>query len=246
MIDKFLISKFSEFLGVIAVLLIAGTSGGLTFRPVDFKYPKREVRFSAVLYGLILLVSLGLYSRLVPQGIFNMQAPLDYLQRELTLALISLVLGLGLLFYRHQPFLSAGWGKNPNLKTGLRVGLMLVFLTVFLRGKIFSLIDGVSAQEGLALLFCIVIAIAEESVFRGYLQLRLSAWLGKRNGWLLTSLAFVIWRLPILFFNPADFWINLFTLVIQSILLGWIMQKSGHVLAPGLYRAVSDWLLYLA
>ena len=246
MIDKFLISKLSEFLGVVAVMLIAGTSSGLTFRPVDFKYPKREVRFSALLYGVTFLLSLGLYSRFVPQGLFNMASPLDNLQREITLALISLALGLGLLFYRRQPFLSTGWGKNPNLKTGLRVGLMLVFLTVFLRGKIFALIDGVTTQEGLILLFCIVIALAEESLFRGYIQLRLSAWLGKRNGWMLTSLAFVIWRLPILLFNPAAFWINLLVLAIQSILLGWVMQKSGHVLAPGLYRAVSDWLFYLA
>ena len=31
--------------------------------------------------------------------------------------------------------------------------------------------------------------------------------------------------------------------LIQGLLLGWIMQKSGHVLAPILYRAVSLWML---
>jgi hypothetical protein len=29
---------------------------------------------------------------------------------------------------------------------------------------------------------------------------------------------------------------------VQGLLLGWIMQKSDHVLAGALYRGFSDWL----
>lgn len=119
---------------------------------------------------------------------------------------------------------------------------MLVFLTIFLRGKIFSLLNGVTAEEGFTLLVLIGISFAEESIFRGYIQMRLSSWLGDRNGWLLTSLLFVLWHLPRLIQNPTVLWANLGLLVVQSVLLGWAMQKGGHVIAPALYRAISDWL----
>jgi hypothetical protein len=31
----------------------------------------------------------------------------------------------------------------------------------------------------------------------------------------------------------------------QGVLLGWIMRKSGHVIAPILFRAAAGWLLLI-
>jgi len=32
----------------------------------------------------------------------------------------------------------------------------------------------------------------------------------------------------------------------QSLLAGWMMQKSRHILAPTLYRAISAWLTFIS
>ena len=238
---NFLLLKLAETLGVIAVILIAGTSGKMIFRPVDFKYPTREGRVSSGLYAILLVLAFVYYL----SGL-DFRLPLDdFLQshgQQLVLALVGLGIIVIALYFRRQPPLSAGWGRKQNRTIGLRVGLMLVFFSIFLRGKISAIIDGVSAQEGLALLLIVLTSLCEETIFRGYLQLRVSSWLGKTPGWLVVSAAFVLWHLPRLLLDLPHIWINLLLISVQSLLLGWIMQKSGHVAAPILFRAVSDWL----
>jgi membrane protease YdiL (CAAX protease family) len=240
--NTFLISKLSEFLGVIAVVWIADISKRLVFRPVKFKYPTREGRVSAILYIIIAAIAILFYSGLFPNPFTNLKWAAPELVNHLILAAVCVVPFFGALLYRRQPLLSTGWGRKLNFNNGLRLSLLLVLLTIILRGKVNSLVDGVTAEEGLTLLVLIGTSLAEESIFRGYIQLRLSSWLGDRKGWLLTSTLFVIWHLPRLIQNPTVLWVNLGLLVVQSVLLGWIMQKGGHVVAPALYRAISDWL----
>lgn len=246
---NFLLLKLAETLGVVAVILIAGTSKGLNFRPVNFKYPQREGRVSVAISLLVLAIAALIFLSNMQLRMLEdfdwlpEQAPLA---RQLLVALASLGVVVLALLYRKQPFLSAGWGNRKNLALGVRIGLMLVFLTIFLRGKIMAIINGVSGQEGILLLFIVVIALAEETVFRGYLQLRFSSSLGQPTGWLATSALFVLWQLPRLLSSGEDLWMGLLFASVQSFVLGWLMHKNGHVSAPVLYRTFSEWITYLS
>jgi hypothetical protein len=40
-------------------------------------------------------------------------------------------------------------------------------------------------------------------------------------------------------------WFPVVVQLVQSILLGWIMHRSGNVLASGLYQAASFWVAIL-
>jgi membrane protease YdiL (CAAX protease family) len=241
---NFLLLKLAETLGVVAVIMLVGTSGRLIYRPVNFKYPLREGRVSVIVYVLILAIAFLLYQTgLKLDFLENLQTPLT---RQFVLSLLSLGVAAAALYFRRQPLLSAGWGNRQNMRLGLIIGLILIFLTVFLQGKFMSIIRGFTKQDGILLLLMFGISLAEETIFRGFLQLRFNAWLGKPNGWLLTSALFIFWQIPRLLTAPTHFWINLGVLAVQSFLLGWIMQKSGHVLAPALYRAVSNWVTLIA
>lgn len=241
---NFLILKLAETLGVIAVILIAGTSKRMVYRPVQFKYPQREGRISVSVYILLLAAAVFFYITNFKTNLFAGSSQ-QALLTQLFLALLSLGIAAFALFYRRQPLLSAGWGGRANLTLGLRMGVMLVFLTIFLRGKLATILNGVTAQEGMALLLLLAICVAEETIFRGYLQLRFNAWLGTPAGWLLTAGLFVLWQVPRLLTDLPGLWLSLPLIIVQSLLLGWLMHKSGHVLAPALYRAVSDWLTIL-
>jgi membrane protease YdiL (CAAX protease family) len=241
---NFLLLKLAETLGVIAVIMIAGTSQRLTYKPVQFKYPQRESRASISVYIAALVIAVLLFLTPLKEKIPAAGGQL-LLTAQLLAALLSLGAGAFALFTRRQPLLSAGWGAKPNLKLGLRIGIMLVFLTIFLRGKVMTIVNGVTAAEGIAFALILLTCLAEETLFRGYLQLRMTSWLGKPAGWLAASGMFVLWSLPRLIAWPADLWLNLLVLIAQSLLLGWLMHKTGHVLAPALYRAVSEWLTIL-
>jgi membrane protease YdiL (CAAX protease family) len=127
----------------------------------------------------------------------------------------------------------------------LRIGLALAILVIFLRGKIFSIINGLTSQDGMALLACLGIGLAEETIFRGYIQMRLCFWLGQRWGLLATAGLFVIWQVPRLAADPANLPVNLLIVAAQALVVGWLALAGGNVLAPALYRAISEWVGFL-
>jgi len=240
-----LILDVSEWVGVIAVTLLLTISRKLVAKPVAFKYLRREVILSSIL--AFLAIAAAVYANLVlklptlPDGEVHVGGQLLWAAAILLPVVLLLVI-------RRQPLLSVGLSQ-PSMKLGLMLGIALVLITIFLRGKVYSLLDGVSAGEFNYLVISLVLALAGEIVFRGFIQLRFTAWLGRTGGWLLTSLAHFLFCLPFVWLMNGEVlsavWLPAVVQLLQSILLGWIMRRSGNVLAGGLYQAASFWVASL-
>jgi membrane protease YdiL (CAAX protease family) len=227
----------AEYIGVIAVMMIAGLSPRLKQRrPVVFRYPMREGLVSLSLFAFILLVAFGIYV----QFFTPIQANNLIWQRLIVAGIALIPFGVALLI-RGQPMRSAGWPQG-FAGFALRVAITLVFLVIFLSGKFLTLVKGLPSAQWVNLLAWVGIAISEETIFRGYIQPRIGAWLGENYGWLITSVLYGLWQVPHLLGNPTTLVIRLGLAVVQGLILGWVMRKSGHVLAPALYRAFSDWI----
>jgi len=242
--SRTLILAGSEVMGVIAVMLLAGLSKSIRQRPLlGFKYPRREAVISLTLFSLLLALSILFYNGIIPAPQPFVTVPPE-LWQQLVAGLIALLLVLALLYIRRQPIRSAGWNK-AMLSPSLRLGLALAFLAVFLRGAIFSLMDGVSPAELSGLVVWLLLALAETTIFQGYIQLRLTSFFGDRFGWLAAAAVFLLWQLPRLLLQPETFWVRLGLAAVQAVLLSWLMKRSGHVAGIALYRAVSEWIWLL-
>jgi membrane protease YdiL (CAAX protease family) len=243
----------AEFMAVIAVTMLLTLSPKFTKRPLIFKYPRRE---AIIAFSLVVLLAGGLwliftrYPLTLPEkvdGVFSfpVSGMLPYL-------LVAVIIGAPFavaVLVRGQPWLSTGLGKQ-TLRPSLQLGLALAVVTIFLLGKIYNLIDGISTSEINFLLAMLALGFAEEFAFRGYVQPRLSAWCGERWGWIVTAFLFTLWRIPqqILvtkMVSLPDLGIGLLDLLVFSLIQGWIMRKSGNVLAPALYHAFHFWTMYL-
>lgn len=239
----------SEWLGAIAVVMIASISPILkSVRRIEFRFPKREATFALSLFALVYFFAFQFFSNKIFDFLKTAAAgfPGGELAQRMLLAVVSLVPFILALMARGQPLKSIGWGRD-NLRSGLTLGLLLVVLTIFLRGKFLTLLGGLQPGQAGLLLVCLLLALAEETIFRGYIQLRLNSFLGSTWGWLATALLYLFWQFPgRLWVQPfSEIWPMLLAALLQGLLLGWIMRKSGHVLAPALYRAVAAWLLLI-
>lgn len=226
-----------ELLGVIAVLWMLEANPRFKLRPLGYNQPRYEALTALGLFALVLTIAFFFWLRAdaAASGILA--------NRLQVTAIAALPFGLVLL-QRRQPLRSAGW--NPKLlRLALLVGLPLALLAVFVSGKFQVLLGGVTSELGLALLFLAGICLVEETIFRGYIQSRLVAWLGWWGGWLTTAGLFVLWQVPRWLAFPGDWLFNVLYVIAQALLVGWIVRKSGHALAPALYRMISEWLLFL-
>ncbi|MDR3576597.1 MAG: CPBP family glutamic-type intramembrane protease [Anaerolineaceae bacterium] len=239
-----ILAIISEWLGVIAITLILGLNPVFRRPAVGFRYPRREGLISFFLYILILIFAFFFYSGTANPVLVSSSTPQSILFQRLFLAALCLIPFILALTVRKQPIRSTGWSRQM-LRAGFELGLALAFLTIFLRGKIYSLMGGVTPAEGYALLASAGLCLAEESIFRGYLQLRLCSWMGNTVGWVVTSLLYTVWQLPRLLLNPVNLPINLALSLGQGLLLGWISQRSGNVLVPVLYRSISEWIQFI-
>lgn len=239
----------SEMLGVIAVTMLLTISPRFKqMRPLVFRYPRREGTVSLVLFaGLFLIAFLVHSGQLSVTGFApaGASAGLVSLYQQAALALVGVLTFGAALVYRRQPVRSAGWNR-ALLTPALQVAIAIVLLSIFLRGMFPRLIAGLNPEQSGALPVILILALAEESVFRGYIQLRLSGWLGNIPGWLAASGLFVLYQLPRLIALPLETAaIQAGLALVYGLLAGWMMMKTRHVLAPAVYRAVSIWLTFL-
>ncbi len=233
-----------EWLGVIAVLMLATLSPRFKRPPLVFKYARRDGLWALGLFALILAVAIA-FAWAAPQffpGVFSEN--LLPLANRMLLALVCVAPFMIALLWRRQPWRSIGWNR-AMLMPSLQLGFALAFLTIFLRGKFNALFTVMGTDAINALWMWLLAALAEETIFRGYLQLRFTTWWGQRAAWLGTAALFLLWQLPRWVASPQTLVLNLVIGAAQALLCGWIMRQSGNVVASALYRAVSEWLMFL-
>lgn len=244
------LAAIAELIGVLALVMLIGISPRINaVPPVGFKYPKREGKISLYLAVGLLVLSILLVVVWNQFGLMQSNWA-DYVMigsLNLFSAVAALLVVLFLLWRRGQPAKSTGW--HPKLvKIGLQFAVAIVFLIIFLQGKLFVILNGLASAQWLQLLVIALICFAEETVFRGYIQMRLSSYWNDRLGWLVTAGLFILWQIPLLLPRLTLSLEGFYLLVIhilQALLVGWMMQKSRHVLAPAVYRTFSIWLTLL-
>jgi membrane protease YdiL (CAAX protease family) len=246
-----LLLALAEWAGVIAVTMIMALSPAFKRRPLIFQYRLRE---GLVSISLFILAWAGMWAAalLLPQALISgtgkdLVYSVNDVVRQAGTALLFLVpFGLSLLV-RRQPLLSVGLGQR-TLRASLYLGIALALIAIFLNGKVNAIIyGGITTATVNYLLAVLVTAFVEEAIFRGFIQLRLVGWLGETWGWLATAVLFVLWRLPQKLQQAGgvslpDLALYLALVFGSGLVLGWVMRKSGNILAPWLYHAFSAWL----
>jgi len=165
---------------------------------------------------------------------------------------VLLLLGPALLAMRSQrePWASVGVSRC-NLGGSLTVGAFVALLAIV---SIFfdsqrdpgQVIARLGSKHLWALLQYAVVGFGEELAFRGYLQTRLVAWLGGAPGCVLASilmaLAHIGQRLTVGGMSFPDALASSASLIPISLFLGYVMLRTGNIVAPALAHTFADWV----
>jgi membrane protease YdiL (CAAX protease family) len=240
---------FSEWLGAVATAWLLSISPRFKKPPIGFVYARRDGIMALSLASVIILFAFVYYGSnppSFPPTVPLAPGPVHALGQALFVSGVALLPFLIALVLRKQPVRSLGWNR-ALLAPGIQVGIAIAILTIFLRNRFQLVLTGEAFTQLTPLLLALGVAVAEETAFRGYIQLRLTWWMGPVPGILLTSALFTLWHAAAWWNRlPNDTILTLAVLTfLQSLVLGWVMRKAPHAAAPAIYRAFSIWMQYL-
>jgi membrane protease YdiL (CAAX protease family) len=169
----------------------------------------------------------------------------DLISQFVVLTMYALPAGFFML-KRRERLATAGITK-ANLWQAIVIGVGLAFLTFYFQpGGFLAKISRIEPRHGVGLAFYACVGFGEEFLFRGYLQSRLLAWLGKWRGWLLASAVMAAVHFPhrvlIEGLGVGDALGATIGLLPVSLLMGFVMLCTRNIVAPGLFHTFSNWV----
>lgn len=148
-----------------------------------------------------------------------------------------------------QSWASTGVSKH-NLKKSISIGIIVgvIYLIIFLlymNINIIKVMTHLNSSHFWGLLYFSIVGFCEEFMFRGYLQTRLIAYVGKNKGWIISSVLMVLMHLPQRIFinglSLSESFMSMLYLIFFSLFLGYTMIKTENVTAPAIFHTLYDW-----
>lgn len=241
----------------IAFIILAGIIWGLTkllrCRPIDTGITdpgKSSTRaFIAVACTIVLLVLFEFLRRLPQAGILGYGGDfllLGDLVQSVIVFLLFLLPAWIFTVRAKEPLRSMGISRI-NLWQSLVIAFILVAIMMFIQhGDVIAVLKGLEQRNGIRLIYFAFIGFEEEILFRGYLQTRLVAWLGRWRGWGLASVIMAVGHFPLrmLIDDKAlgTAFVDSLSLIPASLFFGFLMLRTGNVMAPAILHWFTNWV----
>jgi len=221
---------------------------------IKFATPWREAALAIGYVVGIFLIIAAVFFFLVQRTGNSLGTPTQFdLRRALSqwgvYAIISIIPISVIIKIRKQSFETLGVARK-NLRLSLGIGLVLSLLLVILSTTPERFLDRfVSSNTLYAFIYYLAVGFGEELMFRGFLQLRCSAWLGEIRGFILASAIMALIHLPQRIFavglEPLQALASSMSLMPFSLLLGFFLLRTQNVLGPAALHTITDWISVL-
>jgi membrane protease YdiL (CAAX protease family) len=203
----------------------------------------------AVGISMLCIYLLILRQRILHGPTPNAEPKLDSIRAAIPQLVLNLIYVLPagfFMFKSKEGFRTVGVTRN-NLWQSLLIGAGLALLTFYFQaGGLLAKLGHVGTRQAIALVFYGLVGFGEEFLFRGYLQTRLIAWLGKWLGWGAASVVMALVHFPhrwlIEGLGIGSALAESLGLVAPSLLMGFVMLRTQNIIAPGLFHMFADWV----
>ena len=244
---------FLVCLGVLVYLV----TRWLQFQHIPWPYPNpRQSALVAIGTAFLPLFVFGLISLAsAPDTAEAIEAPISIELKKSPGIVISQLIGYLILFspvliamkVRNESWQSAGVTTN-NLGKSTLLGCLLGLITIVTCSPCVTEILGgaMNMNHFWAFLQYTVVGFSEEFAFRGYLQTRLCAWLGRWQGWLIASVMMGLIHIPqriyMSGFDATTALLASVALIPISLFMGFVMLRTENIVAPAISHTFADWV----
>ena len=221
---------------------------------IRFDTPWKEgalaIGYVTVLFLIVAMVFFFLVQRTgVPLGTYEQYDLITALSWWGIYAAVYIIPVLVICKARKQNLQTLGVGKK-NMKLSLEMGLLISLLIVFLSTTPELLQEKFFTYNTFyAFIYFLAVGFGEELLFRGFLQIRCSTWLGEIRGWILASTIMGIIHIPsrifVLGLEPIQALVSVVFIIPFSLLMGFIVLKTRSILGPTVIHTVTDWMSVL-
>jgi membrane protease YdiL (CAAX protease family) len=240
--------------GVSIVFLL---SKALAIRPksIAIAEPKKEATLAIIVYVVLFVMAFAWFAL---SSMFHLQPfrfPFDITQAWVLVLLegTSLLIIIVAMKSTRQKLGMIGVNKTDMGKMialGAILGVIYLAVTGLLVPYAGGGFAGLSSSLAFALVFSAIVGFSEETVWRGYIQTRLTAYGGSISGLVATSLIFACAHFPTSYYyqTPGDVLASLAWVLVRvpvSLLLGYIMLKSQNIIPSSIFHVFVDWSIYL-
>jgi len=223
---------------------------------VDFAHPRKEAAIAVgYVVGLFLMIAVAFFF-LQPSSRTSANGSRQFdlwgaLRQWAVYAVISLVPISVLIRVRRQRFETVGV-TSKNLRGSVAVGILMsiVFVLVYLAATPkWSLNRLLSANALFGFIYFLAVGVGEELMFRGFLQIRCTLWLGEIRGLILASVIMAFVHLPQRIFvaglSPLPALVSAASLLPFSFLMGLMMLRTNNILGSSILHTVVNWVSVL-
>ena len=233
--------------------LVYGICRLLRLKPVFSKIekPKRSALCSLIAVSVCFLIIFALMLLSYKHG--PTHAPTHgtghgHHRNLLGMLLLQLILFVPVIFMlrRNGETLQSIGITRANLWKATVVGLFLSATTLFFgHGGPSAALKLTEGHDINTLIYFSFVGFGEEILYRGYLQSRLIAWLGHNRGWVLTSIIMALVHVPQRLVTERmgipHALLSSLELVPVSLLMGFVMLRTGNVVSGGLFHTFCNW-----
>ena len=217
---------------------------------IRFAIPRKEAMLAiGYVVGLFLIIGIVFFFLVQHAGVplgasgqFDLRRALSQWGVYATISIVPISI---IIKIRKQSFEAVGL-TTKNTKLSLGIGLALSLLVISFNTTE-QFLDNLFAYSTLyAFIAYLAVGLGEELMFRGFLQLRCSTWLGETRGWILASTIMALAHLPQRIFavglDPLQAFISAMSLMPFSLWIGFFMTRTQNILGPTVLHTVVDWI----
>jgi len=208
----------------------------------------RKSKALALIAVLISIIMTAIYNRYF-MSIFPINTLINFFIVRLVLVIPAIVC----IIINKEGILNLGFTKKNFFKSiflGFLIGV--IYFLSYKKMSLYDISNIVLQFKGTLIflfVYCLIIGVSEEFLYRGYLQTRLIAVNGKINGWIIASIIFAFMHVPqkiiVNKLGLLQATLSCAELLPISLLLGYIAIKNRNIISSIIFHGFIDFTSFI-